>query len=261
MTIPYCGAPPAPADLLSTWHLDPVVLALLAVAFLGGEWRLRGRDGSARLWHRLAIASLFLAFVSPLCALSSALFSARVAHHLLLISLAAPLLALAWPQRRAAPLAGLSLLALVHVVLVWVWHAPAPYALALADDAVYWLMEVSLLGSAVLLWRGLLALGAPLMRVLLTHLGIVAQMGLLGALITFAPDPLYAPHFLSTLPYGLSALEDQQLAGLLMWVPANLPYLLAALLALAMHLRAGDETSRRPREVLTPALKAEERTA
>ncbi|KTQ95760.1 CAAX protease [Aureimonas ureilytica] len=243
MTIPYCGAPPAPADLLSAWNLDPIVLALLAAAHFGGEWRLRGRSGPARLWHRLAIASLFLAFVSPLCALSSALFSVRVVHHLLLISLAAPLLALAWPQRRAFPLAGLSVLALVHVVLVWLWHAPAPYALALSHDAVYWLMELSLLGSAVVLWRGLLAPGAPLMRVLLIHLGIVAQMGLLGALITFAPDPLYAPHFLSTLPYGLSALEDQQLAGLLMWVPANLPYLLAALLALATHLRAEERAA------------------
>ncbi|WP_427024218.1 cytochrome c oxidase assembly protein [Aureimonas ureilytica] len=240
MTIPYCGAPPTPNELLSSWNLDSAVLTLLGLALLFGERRL---TGAARTWHRLAVASLVLAFVSPLCALSSALFSARVAHHLLLISLAAPLLALAWPQRRALPVLGLSALALVHVVLVWVWHAPAPYALALGSDAIYWLMEISLLGSAVFLWRGLLAPGASLMRVLLVHLGIVAQMGLLGALITFAPAPLYAPHFLSTLPFGLSALEDQQLAGLLMWVPANLPYLLAALLALGAHLKAEERAA------------------
>lgn len=253
--IPYCGAPPLPSDLLSAWNFDPAVLGLLGLGWALGEWRLRDGGGaaqisdqtsaqtSARTWHRLAVASLFLAFVSPLCALSSALFSARVAHHLLLISVAAPLLALAWPQKRALPFLGVSAIALVHVTLVWFWHAPAPYATALSNDVLYWLMEVSLLGSALLLWRALLAPGAPLARVLLVHLAIVAQMGLLGALITFAPTPLYAAHFLSTEPFGLSALEDQQLAGLLMWVPANLPYLVAALMALAAHLRTEERTA------------------
>ncbi|ALN74307.1 cytochrome c oxidase assembly protein [Aureimonas sp. AU20] len=243
-SIPYCGLAPAPADLLLAWNLDPVLLALLCLGLALG-WRHLGRTenpGRARRFHALAFAVVFLAFVSPLCALSSALFSARVAHHLLLIALAAPLLALAWPGRRAS-LPGLCALALLHVVLVWVWHAPAPYAAALSSDALYWLMELTLLGSGVLLWRALLAPGAPLARVLLVHLCIVAQMGLLGALITFAPAPLYAPHVLTTEAFGLSALEDQQLAGLLMWVPANLPYLLAALLALGLHLRTEERAA------------------
>jgi putative membrane protein len=73
----------------------------------------------------------------------------------------------------------------------------------------------------------------------MAHLTLIVQMGLLGALITFAPEPLYAPHFLTTKPYGLSAHDDQQLAGLIMWVPAIAPYLLAALLALDSLIRDG----------------------
>jgi hypothetical protein len=57
----------------------------------------------------------------------------------------------------------------------------------------------------------------------------MVQMGLLGALITFAANPLYAPHFATTLPWGLDPLEDQQLAGLIMWAPAAAIYLAAAL--------------------------------
>jgi len=63
--------------------------------------------------------------------------------------------------------------------------------------------------------------GAALVALVAT----IGQMGLLGALIVFAPGPLYLVHLASTAPWGLSPLADQQLAGLLMWVPASLPYL------------------------------------
>ena len=71
---------------------------------------------------------------------------------------------------------------------------------------------------------------------MLALLATVVQMGMLGALLTFARDPVYAPHFATTLPYGLTPLADQQLAGLIMWVPAALPYVAAALLLLAARL-------------------------
>ncbi|HEX2019262.1 MAG TPA: cytochrome c oxidase assembly protein [Aurantimonas sp.] len=237
---PYCGAPPAPADLLASWNGDPLLIAALAVAAAAGFWRLRGEgDGRRRAWHAGAMLMLAAAFLSPLCALSSALFSARVVHHLLLIAVAAPMLALAFPRRRAGGTGLLSLLVAVHLVAVWFWHAPQPYEAALTSDAIYWTMELTLLVSGVLLWRELTAPAAPVGRVLMAHLTLIVQMGLLGALITFAPEPLYAPHFLTTAPYGLSALDDQQLAGLIMWVPAIAPYLLAALLALDGLIRDG----------------------
>ncbi|NDV87882.1 cytochrome c oxidase assembly protein [Aurantimonas aggregata] len=237
---PYCGAPPPPSALLAAWNGDPVLIALIAFATGAGFWALRGEgQGRARLWHAGAMLMLVAAFLSPLCALSSALFSARVVHHLLLIAIAAPMLALAFPKRRAGGTALLSLLVAVHLVAVWFWHAPQPYEAALSSDAIYWTMEMTLLVSGILLWRELTAPAAPVGRVLLAHLTLIVQMGLLGALITFAPEPLYAPHFLTTTPYGLSALDDQQLAGLIMWVPAIVPYLVAALLALDGLIRDG----------------------
>ena len=66
-------------------------------------------------------------------------------------------------------------------------------------------------------------------------------MGLLGALIVFAPQPLYAVHFMSAAAWGLSPLADQQLAGLLMWVPAVLPYLAMGLWLAWSSLRPGVE--------------------
>ena len=77
-----------------------------------------------------------------------ALFSARVTHHLILTTLAAPLIAYALPGAR-----GLVTWAVVHAGIFWAWHAPQAYSLALASDAGYWFMQLTLLGSAVGLWR------------------------------------------------------------------------------------------------------------
>lgn len=221
----YCGPAPAPADLLWRWNLDPALLAALALLAL---WAGRSRPGMA------ALAVLALALVSPLCALSSALFSARVLHHVLLVAVAAPLLALARPAARPQ---GVGLPFLLATAALWLWHAPAPYDAALADKGLYALMQASLLGTATLFWRAALSRpagsGAP--WVLLAYVA----MGLLGALLTFAPDPLYAAHAAAPLLWGLSPLEDQQLGGLLMWVPAGLPYAtLGALLARRAWLAA-----------------------
>src|SRR5690606_17561398 len=110
------------------------------------------RDAAPReRWSFVAgMAVLAIAFVSPLCALTVALFSARVVHHVLLVAVAAPLLALAWPlgRERFAPL--LTPLLLLHTAIFWLWHAPDAYTLALADTAIYWLMQASLLGTAIL---------------------------------------------------------------------------------------------------------------
>jgi putative membrane protein len=209
-----------PADLWARWNADPWLIAVLvALAVVAA----RGRAADLRAaWA--AIAVLVLVFLSPLCALASALFSARVLHHVLLIAAAAPLLALAFPARRlgSPPLAWL---VGAHAVVVWLWHAPGPYAWGLASVPAYWLMQVSLLGSGWLLWRAILAPATPPGGALIALVATIGQMGLLGALIAFAPRPLYPMHLTSTAAWGLSPLADQQLAGLLMWVPAILPYL------------------------------------
>ncbi|WP_027135490.1 cytochrome c oxidase assembly protein [Geminicoccus roseus] len=233
-SIPYCGAAPHPAELLARWNLDPWLL--LALAVVAGAYALGDGRRADRGQLRLFVSGwvmLVAIFVSPLCALTSALFAARVAHHVVLIGVAVPLLVLSLRPR--SPLLPVGAAALLHAVVVWFWHAPMPYTAALGSDLLFWVMQLSLVASAWLFWQGVFSARSAPTAVLMALLGTVVQMGLLGALITFAPAPLYPPHFLTTAPFGLSALEDQQLAGLIMWVPSILPYLAVAL-ALAARL-------------------------
>lgn len=226
--IAYCGPAAVPDDLWSRWNFDPVLIAaLLALALLVARRSSNARAG----WG--AVALMFVVFVSPLCALSSALFSARVLHHVLLVAAVAPLLAKAFPQLRAArvPLAAL---ATVHAVVLWFWHAPGPYTWGLSTVPGYWLMQLSLLGTAWAMWRAILAPSTRAGAALVALAATIGQMGLLGAVIVFAPRPLYLVHFASSFAWGFDPMSDQQLAGLLMWVPAMLPYL-AVGLSIAWH--------------------------
>ncbi|WP_116654124.1 cytochrome c oxidase assembly protein [Pelagibacterium sediminicola] len=224
---PYCGPAPIPATLLARWNFDPLILvAMLALAAAWLQWGRR--DASGRMALSGSLALIAVAFISPLCALASALFSARVFHHIVLIAGIAPLLAIALPWR-AGPLLPLSGLVILHAVTVWLWHAPDPYLWALSHDAAYWAMQLTLGGSAYLLWREVLSPLTKQGRGIMALLATIMQMGFLGALLVFAPQPVYLAHLGTTQPFGLSPLGDQQLAGLLMWVPAAAPYIAVAL--------------------------------
>lgn len=167
----------------------------------------------------VATAVLTLVFVSPLCALSSALFSARVLHHVLMVAVAAPLLALFRPSV-AAKAVGLPFV--VSTAALWLWHLPAAYDAALSNVTLYWLMQASLLAPAIVFWRAVFSqpAGPGLGWVFLGYL----QMGMLGALLTFAPDALYATHATAPMLWGFTPLADQQLGGMVMWMPAALAY-------------------------------------
>ncbi|MET0337846.1 MAG: cytochrome c oxidase assembly protein [Caulobacter sp.] len=232
--IPYCGVAPTPGELIGRWNLDALLIVALLAGLGGAILRLRGER---RLWALAAIAALALIFVSPLCALSAALFSARTAHHLLLMGLAAPLLALALPWRRTPSLLTATAL---QTALLWGWHAPAAYAWALSHDGAYWLMQGCLLGSSLLFWQAIRAAAAP--AAVAGLLAAMVQMGLLGALLTFANQAIYTPHLITTAPWGLTPLQDQQLAGLIMWAPGSALYLLPALWILGRWL-GRDETA------------------
>lgn len=205
----YCGPARLPDQVAASWNPDPVVLAALAVLAA-----IAVRQGRAD--RGLAALILFAAFVSPLCALSSALFSARAVHHLLLVAVAAPLLA------RGLPWGAAGYAAAVHAGFLWLWHLPAAYALALSHPAIYWGMEATLLASALWLWSALL--NAPVEKALAAAGATLGHMGFLTALLLFSGVPLYAPHDGTTLPYGLTQLDDQQLAGVLMAGLGMLPY-------------------------------------
>ncbi|WP_422016248.1 cytochrome c oxidase assembly protein [Reyranella sp.] len=224
----YCGAPPLPYDWFERWNFDPALLVALTAAAAVAMRSRHPRLGLA------TVGVLAVAFVSPLCALTVALFSARAVHHVLLVAVAAPLAALALPSRGSHYL-GLAFVA--STATLWAWHLPALYDRALGDTAIYWLMQLSLLGSAIWFWRSLFA--SPPVTASMVAIFAMAQMGMLGALLTFSRVPLYASHAASTLPWGLEQVADQQLAGLVMWVPGVIPYALAtALIARRVWVRA-----------------------
>lgn len=225
---PYCGAGPVPAELWARWNVDPAALAVLAV--LGGLLLARSEN------RRLAVGAVLVlaaAFVSPLCALSSALFSVRTVHHVLLVAVTAPLIAWSLPRPpRPKPLVAWTA---AFVVVFWAWHAPAAYGRAMSSDLAYALMQVSLLATAIGAWRAVRA--AQPAGAISALLATTVLMGLLGAILTFAPRALYTPHALTTAAWGLSPLGDQQIAGLIMWIPAAGVYLASALSILAGALR------------------------
>jgi len=214
----YCGPPPLPDEIWTRWNMDPVMIGALVLAAV-----LLKRDRAGQL----GLAVLAVAFISPLCALSSALFSARVAHHVLLVAVAAPLIASTMPAHRPG---SITLPFALATSVLWFWHLPGPYDMALGNIAIYWAMQLSLIGSALWFWRAVLAPGREPVDALLFICLAFAQMGMLGALLTFAPAPLYAAHAVAPLEWGLTPLADQQLGGLVMWVPAGLPYAALAIL-------------------------------
>lgn len=267
--VAYCGLPPSPAGIWTHWRLDPIVLSVLfawLASYVAGACALRGT--ARRLKTReiaffcsgWAIATL--ALVSPLCPLSVALFSARATQHVILTLLAAPLVVAGrpldavlaglaghpgtrWPQRASAyPMRA----AAAFTILLWLWHSPAAYAATFASKPLYWAMHVTLFGSACWLWSALLRHESALVGGLLASIASSVQMGLLGALITLSPRAFYSPHFLTTDAWGLTPLQDQQLGGVVMWVPGCTVFLLVATIALGKCL-----TRSRPAPVHVPS--------
>lgn len=232
----YCGPPPTLETLWGRWNFEPGLLSVLVLTALAGFVLLRQAEPRRQLAFAGAWLLAVVLFVSPICALSVALFSVRVGHHVALTMVLAPLLALALPARWGMR-AGLMPPLVLSTLALWLWHAPDFYTAAFTHPAIYWLMQLSLIAGFTWLWLGLLRSQAA-MAAGISALSSAIQMGLLGALLVFAPSPLYLPHLGTTMGFGLLPLEDQQLAGLIMWVPANLPLLALVLWRLAMALRA-----------------------
>ena len=244
--IPYCGSPPTVATLWGRWNLDPVlIVALLAVPLV---WLIApGRQKPLiASWRSGAfLAGWFVgsvALISPLCPLSVSLFSARVGQHMMLTIVAAPLIVLRLPRLKAGLLGNPLLAAFGFTVMLWFWHAPRPYEATFSSDAVYWAMHLTTFGAALWFWRAVLRV--PPERIALAIAGAViggVQMAFLGALITFSPRALYAAHTLTTRAWGLTPLQDQQIGGAIMWVPAGVIFVAAILGPLALALRQDRE--------------------
>jgi putative membrane protein len=278
------GWPLTPTNLWQAWNWEPTLLAGfcgMALLYAYGVYRLWKRAGCGhgiRRWQATAFGvgwlALFVALVSPLDPLSAVLFSAHMVQHELLMLIAAPLLVLgqplvgglwglpaAWRQAIGCGWCRLTTLRslwhalteplatwLLHAMAVWVWHAPVLYQAGLESRTVHLVQHGCFLGSALLFWwtvfhgrDGRMGYGIALISVFTTAI----HSSVLGALLTFARTPWYPGYSETTAAWGLSPLEDQQLAGLLMWVPAGVIYVLAGLALLAAWLA---EAERRVRQ-------------
>ncbi|HET6579907.1 MAG TPA: cytochrome c oxidase assembly protein [Gemmatimonadales bacterium] len=288
----------APHDLWRAWNPAPGVLAGLALAgglYAAGVrrmWRAAGAGHGVARWRAACyaggLAALALALVSPLDAFAEAVFWGHMVQHLVLILVAAPLLALGaplvpllwlldpaarrrlgawWNRQKVIPaLAALLTTPLVawglHVLAIWAWHLPAAYQAALRDERVHALEHLSFLGTALLFWwvvlqpagRRRMSYGMGLLYVVTAGM----QGGLLGALLTFAGTPFYPAQSAGASAWGLTPLADQQLAGLIMWLPAGLVYVMVAGVLFVLWLRAEEARAVRRSAVIaaTPVLLA-----
>lgn len=235
-TIAYCGTPPVPGGLAGRFNLDPVLLIAL-IAFAAGHVAWARRHGKPIVLPIAGWGIVAAALISPLCALSVSLFSARVGQHMILILFSAPLVAAALPAPRSGR--GLWPSSIAFMIALWLWHMPAPYDATLHSTLLYWAMHISLFGSAVWLWRELIG-HAPrdAATALVVGTATSMQMGLLGAVLTLGSHAWYAVHYYTTEAWGYSPLADQQLGGVLMWVPGILLFLWAALRSFHLMWRA-----------------------
>ena len=226
--------------------MHALTIALLAAAlgfYLLGVKKLWLKAGARRAiglrevtYFTSGWLTVALALLSPLHHYAERLLWAHMVQHELLMVVAAPLLVLgrpveAWswvlplrlPRLLSDPLFAWAL----HALALWLWHAPAPFDAAAESEALHLAQHASFFLTAAMFWWTVLAPRPQPLSALLSLLATMIHTGVLGALLTFAPAPWYAGY----------ALEDQQLAGLVMWVPAGFAYPLAALFVVYRVLR------------------------
>jgi putative membrane protein len=265
-------------ELVRAWEWDPLLLfALITVALLyrRGVKRLwaQSRTGSGlRRWEVAAFWAgwwtLVIALVSPLHPWGRVLFSAHMTQHELLMIGAAPLLVLGRPivaflfalplqdARQISRVARVPSLKKVwswltepligwgiHAAALWLWHIPRFFEATLTSNFVHDVQHLSFFGSALLFWwalihgrAGVRGFGVAVLYLFTT----MAHTGALGALITLANTELYPAYAQTSSRWPLTAMEDQQLGGVIMWVPAGLVYIVAALALIAGWMRNSD---------------------
>jgi cytochrome c oxidase assembly factor CtaG len=255
-----------------------LLLTATLVLYCGGVARLWRRCAPGHGITLRQVAAFFAgwlvlaaALISPLALLSRGFFSAHMLEHELIIAVAAPLLVMSLPliaflwvlparARRALTaeqprrlsfrmwwLLTASFVAwLLHGLVLWLWHVPSVFDAAMDYPPVHALQHLSFLGAGVIYWWSLLNGGAQKSGGAILSLFASSMHGsALGALMTLSPRPWYTNYITVGGSAALSPLADQQIAGLIMWVPAGVIYTAAGLLLAARWLREAERRVRR----------------
>lgn len=271
----------SPHDIWSHWGGTPLEVAVIIIPTIWYAWGVRALWARAGTGHgvttRQAVAfasgtvALLIALLSPLDPAAEALFSAHMVQHMLLIVVAAPLwvigapllpslwalpvrtrrgLARWWHAHRTlrAIVAGLGMplsVFIMHTIALWFWHFPGPYQAALRNQPLHALEHAAFFGTALCFWWSVIQ---PIGRRHVSRLaalvmvaGIMIQGSALGAILLFATHPWYPAHGPGARAWGITLLADQQLAGLIMWIPAGIAYIAAALWLLLGLIRDDEE--------------------
>ncbi len=259
------------------WSWEPSIvlplLALLAVYVVGALRRgslhtLRWRHASFCIgWVTLA-----LALTSPIHELGEQLFSAHMLQHEILILVSAPLISAAHPGATClwafAPAHRVNLGGWVHFIerrepfqfisrplvawilealALWIWHVPALYQATLTSDWIHAAQHLSFFLTAVLFWSALYGVGRSAMSygaATFYVFGTAVHCSALGALLTFSAVLWYPAYAATTQRWGLTPLQDQQLGGVIMWVPSGVVFIFIGLALFAKWLRESDRRLR-----------------
>jgi putative membrane protein len=274
------GQPLSPHDLWSAWEWSPVVtipLGVSAAVYAVGVQRVWAHAGRGRGVRRRDLASFALgwlalvaALVSPLHALGGALFSAHMIQHELMMVVAAPLLVLSRPlvaylwalptqlrqrvvtwtrcaavRRSWRVITGAGVAWCVHAMALVLWHVPGPYEATLSSSVVHSLQHISFLATALLFWWAILRPARATRGTAVAYLFVAMLFtGALGALLAFAPNLWYGSYATTTGRWGLTPLEDQQLGGIIMWMPGGASYLIVGLALVVAWLRDSERRAR-----------------
>lgn len=250
-----------------SWELSIVLpLAAILLVYSIGAWR---RGGLQKLvWRHTSFAlgwlTLSLALTSPIHELGEQLFSAHMLQHEILILVSAPLISASHPGATClwafAPRQRVQLGSWVHHVesstpirfltrplvawlletfALWLWHVPSLYQATLTSDWVHAAQHLSFFLTAVLFWSALYGVGRSAMSygaATIYVFAAAAQCSALGALLTFSSVLWYPAYTVTTARWGLTPLEDQQLGGVIMWVPSSIVFIVVGLALFAKWL-------------------------
>jgi putative membrane protein len=265
-------------SIWTSWTFDPLVIValtisgILYVAGLKNVWSSaetgRGVSRTAACAFFAGWLTLVVALISPVHALGEILFSAHMTQHEILMLASAPLFVLgrpfiasiwALPKKTRIAIGGVinskgvqkiwsvvsnaGVAWTIHAAALWIWHVPLLFQATLESSFVHMLQHLSFFGSALLFWwailygkRGIASYGAGILYLFTTSI----HSGLLGAFLTFTHRVWYPVYASRTTEFGLTPIEDQQLGGLIMWVPAGIVYIAAALVMFSGWLRESE---------------------